>query len=71
MNRKIESAKNYSGLTVNERLFVSGMLDQFYAAARDGKRETMISMLKRVALTESYAVRWVDTLLGDNTFFYR
>jgi hypothetical protein len=70
MSRKIETPKDYSGLTVNERLFVSGMLDQFDDAARKRNRETMISMLQRVALPESYAARWVDTLLGDDTFFY-
>jgi hypothetical protein len=71
MTRKIETPKNYSGLTVNERLYVSGMLDKFDDAARNRNRDTMISMLQHVALPENYAARWVDTLLGDNTFFYR
>ena len=71
MNRKMETQKDFNGLTVNERLFVAGLLERFDDAAREGKRDAMISMLKRVALSESYAARWVDTLLGDDTFFYR
>ena len=31
----------------------------------------MIAMLRKVALPEQYAAQWVDTLLGDSTFFYR
>jgi hypothetical protein len=70
MGKKAD-VKDYKGLTVNERLVVSGLLDRFDAAARARNRERMISMLKRVALSDSYANQWVDALLGDQTFFYR
>jgi len=70
MGKKVEAKKDYNGLTVNERLHVSGLLERFDAAARGRNRKRMIAMLKRVALPEPYAVHWVDTLLGDTTFFY-
>ena len=71
MNKKSASKKNYRGLTVNERLMVSGLLDQFSVAARKRNRQAMIAMLRKLALPEQYATHWVDTLLGDQTFFYR
>jgi hypothetical protein len=71
MSKKIENKQSFDGLTVNERLMVSGLLDKFDAAARKRNRERMISMLLRVALPKQYAAKWVDTLLGDQTFFYR
>lgn len=70
MGRKMDAKKDYSGLTVNERLHVSGMLERFDAAARARNRKRMIDLLKRVSIPEPYAVHWVDTLLGDQTFFY-
>jgi hypothetical protein len=70
MSKKTERKQVYKGLTVNERLMVSGLLEKFHAAAQQRKRDAMIAMLRRVALTEQYATRWVDTMLGDQTFFY-
>ena len=69
MNKKF-SPKDYVGLTVNERLVVSGLLDQFDAAARRRNRDAMLQMLNQLALPPHYADVWVDTLLGDTTFFY-
>jgi hypothetical protein len=71
MNRKSEARKDYNGLTVNERLHIAGLLKRFDAAARRRNRNNMIAMLKQVALPENYAAKWVDALLGDQTFFYR
>jgi hypothetical protein len=70
MGKKVDAKIDYRGLTVNERLHVSGLLEQFDAAAHARNRARMIAMLKRVSLPETYAVQWVDTLLGDQTFFY-
>lgn len=70
MIKKSVGTKNYKGLSVNERLAVSGQLDNFGAAAKKGNREKMISMLRSLAISEPYAKRWVDTLLGDQKFFY-
>jgi hypothetical protein len=71
MNTKSETKKDFSGLTVNERLHIAGLLKRFDVAARRRNRVTMISLLKRVSLPENYAAKWVDAMLGDQTFFYR
>lgn len=48
-------------MTVNERLFVAGLLDEFGAAARRRDRETMIELLTRVAVARP---EWsVDSIL--------
>lgn len=71
MNKKSAPKINYNGLTVNERLCASGLLERFDAAARLRNRARMLALLKRVSLPEKYAIQWVDTLLGDTHFFYR
>ena len=67
---KKDAAIDFKGLSVNERLLVSGQFDQFDRAARTKNREKMISMLQNVQLPENAARHWVDTLLGDQHFFY-
>jgi len=44
---------NYLGLTVNERLFVSGSLDEFDKAVNEGDVDKVISILKSVELPDS------------------
>lgn len=39
-------------MTVNERLFIYGLMDEFDAAARDRDRDAMIAVLMKVALTQ-------------------
>lgn len=56
---------NYGGMTVNERLFVAGTLDQWEAAARLRDRATMISLLMQVDMTEESAAWSVDTMLSN------
>jgi len=41
MSKRTVVAPNYKGLTVNERLAVSGQLDVFGAAAKNGNRRKM------------------------------
>jgi hypothetical protein len=48
---------------VNERLYASGLLDKFEAAARLGERNRMVVLLRQAGLSESDAAQWVDTLL--------
>jgi|SRR5579883_590911 len=69
--KSVAKLANYHGMTVNERLHTSGLLNRFNAAARQGNRRVMIAMLKRLALPKKYAEQWVDTLLGDQNFFCR
>ncbi len=42
----------YSGMTVNERLYVSGLMDNFDAAVKGKDTETVIAILKKVGLKE-------------------
>ena len=42
----------YSGMTVNERLFVSGLIDKFDKAVNKRDAEKIRSILKKVELTE-------------------
>lgn len=41
----------YEGMTVNERLYVSGLIDEFYKAVEKKDIETVISILKKVELS--------------------
>jgi hypothetical protein len=45
-----EPQPDFDAMTVNERLFVAGLIDEFDAAARRRDRETMIELLARVAV---------------------
>jgi hypothetical protein len=56
---------DYAGMTINERLFESGMMDRFAQAAKDRDREEMIRILMQVALDEKDA-RWsTETILKN------
>ena len=59
-----EHTESYAGMTVNERLFVSKLMDAFDAAARRRDRAQMISILVRVDLSEKDAAWSVDTILA-------
>lgn len=39
---------DYSGMTVNERLYVAGLLEKFDAAARSRNRNEMLNILRKV-----------------------
>ncbi len=54
-----------SGMTVNERLFASGLLDRWDSAATKRKKEDMISILCEVALTKEQATWTTETILSD------
>ncbi len=59
----------FGGMTVNERLFVAGILDQFDDAARRRDRQAMLAYLRRVAMTDSQAVETTDTILANPSFY--
>jgi hypothetical protein len=42
----------YSGMTVNERLYVSGLLDEFDKAVEEKDVDKVISILEKVELTD-------------------
>lgn len=56
-------------MTVNERLFVAGILDQFDDAARRRDRQAMLAYLRRVAMTDSQAVETTYTILANPSFY--
>jgi hypothetical protein len=59
----------FGGMTVNERLFVAGILDQFDDAARRRDRQAMLAYLRRVAMTDSQAVETTYTILANPSFY--
>jgi hypothetical protein len=52
-----------AGMTVNERLFHVGILDQWDAAVRRRDRNGMIALLEQVELTEPHLT--VDAVLAN------
>jgi hypothetical protein len=46
----------YAGMTVNERLFVSGLLDEFERGVREKDKELVVKILKEVELTDENIV---------------
>lgn len=45
----------YDGMTVNERLYVSGLMNEFNKAVIEKDIDTVVSILKRVELSEEDA----------------
>lgn len=43
----------YEGMTVNERLYISGLIDEFYKAVEKKDIEAVISILKKVELSNN------------------
>jgi hypothetical protein len=60
-----------AGLTVNERLNVTGILDQFDEAVGDGNRSLMVQLLTQVGLDEVSAMNTVTTILSEPTRYNR
>ncbi len=46
----------YKGMTINERLYVSGFMDEFDNAVKENKIEKVIDILKKVEITEESAI---------------
>ena len=59
--------ENFSGMTVNERLFVAGTIEQFDTAARHRDRSAMIALLLGVKLDEQQAADTTDAMLNNPT----
>jgi|AGTN01.1.fsa_nt_gi hypothetical protein len=54
---------NLAGMTVNERLFHVGILDQWDAAVRRRDRNEMIALLEQVEVTDPHVT--ADTVLAN------
>jgi hypothetical protein len=60
---KSSAAGDFSGMTVNERLFAAGLLLDFDEAAKHRDRERMINILRQVRVgTPEWSV---DTILAN------
>lgn len=61
----IEEPPGFDGMTVNERLFTSGLAGRFDAAIDDGDRQGAVALLMRVAMSENSAEATADAILAD------
>lgn len=55
----------YVGMTVNERLFHAGLMDQFGAAIDAKKKENAISILQQTELSIEAATETVTTIFSN------
>ncbi|SUB88697.1 Uncharacterised protein [Porphyromonas macacae] len=53
----------YLGMTVNERLFVSGLMDEFDNAVKKKDISVIISILKKIGLEEESIKPILDSLM--------
>ena len=56
---------NYSAMTVNERLLVAGLLDEWDSAVTAGDCKKAIEILSWVDMDQTSAAHTVDTTLGN------
>jgi len=54
----------YKGMTVNERIYASGLMDAFDKAVEENDVERVIDILKEVEITEESAIRPILNELG-------
>ena len=54
----------YKGMTINERLYVSGFMDEVDNAVKENKIEKVIDILKKVEITEESAINPILKELG-------
>lgn len=52
------------GMTVNERLYISGLMEEFDLAVKKGNIEKVIHILKQVEITEESSLRPILKELG-------
>ena len=58
-----KTAPRFAGMTLNERLVMAGMMDQWNAAARARDRAGMLKVLEQVEIAEPAPI--VDAVLAD------
>ena len=58
---------DFGGMTVNERLVVAGLLEEFDLAIDSGDRKRAIELLVQVSMNEVSAAETVDMVLGNPT----
>lgn len=60
-----ESSKKYSAMTVNERLFEAGLLNDFDKAVKKRNISKLLEILTKVELTHEQAQRIIDNKFRD------
>ena len=53
------------GMTVNERLYILGLFEEFDAAVQAYDKSRIITVLKKAQLTESQALESAETILRN------
>ena len=71
MSQEGSAKPEYSGMTVNERLFAAGLLEAFDSAVRVRNREGMLEILIKVEMEPEGAARTADRILAHPTQFGR
>ena len=64
--RKQLTEKEAAGMTVNERLYLSGLLDDFEKAAMQGNKEELKSILEKVYLNSESIEAIIENELSKN-----
>ena len=64
MNRKY-SETELKGMTVNERFFALGLIDQFERAAKTKNRQKMIGVLLQCAFSQEQSEQTTDAVLKN------
>jgi len=63
----VKDKADYSGMTVNERLYAAGLLDAWDAAAKSRDRNRMVEFLNEVDLSNQ--AEWIsDKILANPKF---
>lgn len=63
MCKRLKSKSNYNNMTVNERLFVSGKINDFDKAVLDNDYNKAISILCSLSISEEEAYQIVDSVI--------
>ena len=53
------------GMTVNERIFAMGLMDEWDKAAHARERETMMKILSQCAMSREQCAETIDALLKN------
>jgi hypothetical protein len=54
----------YKGMTVNERLYVSGLMEKFDLAVEEKNIEKVVDILKKVEITDESSIKPILKELG-------